>query len=317
MHGTRPRALAVILGTAVAVAVAGCGAQSTASSGTSNNTTFTLSVPPVGDSLPVYQAIDKGYFKDEGLTIKLVPAANGATAINALVSQSTDLALVSYPTLIDAHASGLPVTVAATGINGTDAYKSGLYVLNDSSIKAPADMVGKKMATPSLNSVGDIWFRGVLMSQGLDPSSVKYVEIPQANMASALKAGDVDGAFLTEPTLSAAKKQVNIRAIGYQNGPQGLFATSQQTLKDHAKAIAGFRSALSRAVADIDKDPHGVAEQEMPKYTKLDAQTAAQMNLPDYVTQWDGKSVQALVDLMVKEGIVKKSFDANQLYQKV
>ena len=316
MHRLMHRACALTLGVSLTVAMAGCGGGDSDTKA-SELTTLSLGVPPVGDSLPVYDAIEKGYFKDAGLEIKLVPAANGATTINALISQSTDLALVSYPSLISARASGLPVTIAAMGINGTDEYKAGLYVKADSPVKKPADMLGKTMATPSLGSVGDIWFRGILKDQGLDYTKVMYVEIPQANMATALKAGDVDGAFMTEPTLSAASKALELRAIGFQNGPQGLFATSEKTLKEQSNAVKGFREAMAKAVADIAADPHGVAEKMMPKYTKMDAQTAVAMNLPEYVTEWEGDGVQKVIDLMVALGLIDKGFDAKDLYDEL
>lgn len=278
-------------------------------------TAVTLSVPPVGDSLPVYAAISKGYFKDQGLDVTLTPAANGATAINALVSGSTDLALVSYPSLITAYASGLPVTIAAAGTAGTDQYASGLYVLADSPVRSPADMLGKKFATPSLGSVGDVWFRGVLLKNGLDPAQVKFVEIPQANMASALKAGDVDGIFQTEPTLSATKAKLDVRPIAFQNGPQGLFATSRKLLQERPKVVNGFRVGMAKAVADISADPRGAAAKLMPEYTQMSAQTAGAMGFPAFNTEFDSKGVQELVDLMVQEGLLKKSFDATELYQ--
>ena len=280
-------------------------------------TKVTLSIPPVGDSLPVYDAIAKGYFKDEGLDVELTPAANGATTINALVSGSTDLALVSYPSLITARSSGIPVTIAAPAIAGTQEYASGLYVLADSAIKKPGDMVGKKMATPSLGSVGDIWFRGVLLKEGLDPDSVDYVEIPQANMAAALKAGDVDGIFQTEPTLSATQADLDIRLVGYQEGPQGLFATSEKLLKDQPDVVGAFRAALAKAVADVEADPHGVAKAMMPEYTEMSPDVAAKMRLPQYQVDYDAEGVQAVIDLMVEVGLVKKSFKAGDLFEDV
>lgn len=305
---------ALALALLLAGASSACGGDDTSASA-NGVTKVTLSIPPVGDSLPVYEAISKGYFADEGLDVELTPAANGATTINALVSGSTDMALVSYPSLITAHSSGLPITIAAPGTAGTDEYAAGLYVLADSDIQKPADMVGKKMATPSLGSVGDIWFRGVLLQEGLDPDSVDYVEIPQANMASALEAGDVDGIFQTEPTLSATEASLDVRPIGFQNGPQGLFATSDKLLKEQPDVVAGFRAAMARAVADIEADPHGVAEAMMPEYTEMTPEVAAKMRLPHYEVDYDGAGVQKVIDLMVEVGLLEDSFDAADLYQ--
>jgi len=310
------RACALALGFTLALTIAACGGSATDTKD-GDLTTLTLGAPPVGDSLPVYVAIENGYFEDEGINIKLVPAASGAAAIDAIISQSNDLALVSYPSMISARASGLPVTIAAMGINGTDDYESGLYVRADSSIKKPADMLGKTMAAASLNSVGDIWFRGVLKDEGLDYTKVKYVEIPQANMATALKSGDVDGAFITEPTLSAASKELDLRSIGFQNGPQGVFATSEDTLDEQSSTVKGFREAMAKAIADIADDPHGVAEEMMPEYTDMDSKTAAAMNLPEYVTEWEPNGVQTVIDLMADVGIIDKSFDANDLFDEL
>ncbi|GAB3087890.1 ABC transporter substrate-binding protein [Nocardioides zeae] len=278
-------------------------------------TRVTLSIPPVGDSLPVYQAISKGYFEDEGLSVELTPAANGATTINALVSGSTDLALVSYPSLITAYASDLPVTIAAPAIAGTEEYQAGLYVLADSPIEEPADMLGKKFATPSLGSVGDIWFRGVLLDEGLDYEDVEFVELPQANMAAALEAGDVDGIFQTEPTLSATKADLDVRAIGFQEGPQGLFATSTSTLEDDPEVVEGFRAAMARAVADLEEDPRAVAVAQMPANTEMSAETAETMGLPAYETEYDADGVQDVIDLMAEVGLIEEPFDASDLWR--
>lgn len=274
-----------------------------------------VSIPPVADSLPVFVALENGYFDAEGLSIELVPAANGATAVNSLVSQSTEIALISYPTLINAYSAGIPVTIGAFGIEGTDEYQAAAYVKKDSPLKTLADMVGKTMATPSLNSVGDIFLSGEFIKEGLDPKQVTFVEIPQANMAVALEAGDVDAAFITEPTLSAASKQVDIRPLAVQHGPQGLFATSQSFLDKNQDAIGGFRAALVKAVGDIDKDPHGVAEKVMPKYSNMDAETAKSMHLPLFQTKWNHDGIQDVIDVMVKLGIIKEGFDANVLYK--
>lgn len=276
--------------------------------------TVTLSIPPVGDSLPVYRAISEGYFEDEGIEVELTPAANGATTINALVSGSTDLALVSYPSLITARGADLPVTIAAPAIAGNEGYQAGLYVLEGSAIKEPKDMLGKKFATPSLGSVGDVWFRGVLNEAGLDYSKVEFVEIPQANMASALKAGDVDGIFQTEPTLSATRADLDIRAVDIQIGPQGLFATSEKVLKENPDVVESFRAALARAVEDIEADPHGIAEQEMPKYTDMDAKTAKAMGLPEFQVEYDASGVQDVIDLMFEVGLLEKQYEATDLF---
>lgn len=277
-------------------------------------TKLSISIPPVGDSLPVFVAIDQGFFAANNLEVELVPAANGATAVNSLISQSTDIALISYPTLINAHAAGLPVTTAAVGIDGTKEYQSAIYTVKDSPITTLEQLQGKAVAVPSLNSVGDIFLSGEFLANGLDPATIKYVELPQANMAAALAAGDVDAVFMGEPTLSATLKTMELRPIVIQEGPQGLFATSVTLLETRPEVIKAFRAALAEGVAYIEADPHGVAGATLPNHTKLDTQTATNMNLPFFGTEWNASGVQANIDLMVELGIVDKSFPSTDLY---
>lgn len=276
---------------------------------------LTLSIPPVGDSLPIYIALDEGYFEDEGLDITLVPAANGATSINAVVSASTDLALVSYPSLIVAKSSGIPVTIAALGVDGTEDYQAGIYTLEDSNIQSVEDIVGKRVAVPSLNSVGDIFLSGEFLTNGLDPAAIEFVELPQGNMASALKSGDVDAAFVTEPTLSSARQDIDIRLITYQEGPQGVFITSDSAFDTNPEVIQGFRDAIRRANEDIAKDPQAAAATYMPTHTDMSEETAKAMGLPRYVSEWEASELQEQIDLMAELNIIPEAFDANDLYR--
>ncbi|WP_403022075.1 ABC transporter substrate-binding protein [Salinibacterium sp. GXW1014] len=311
------RFTAIMAAAAVGLTLSACSPEQEASSDESSGSLgkITVSIPPVADSLPVFVAIDNGYFDDLGLEVELVPAANGATAVNSLVSQSTDVALVSVPTLISAKAGGLPVTIAALGIEGVDDYEAAIYVLEDSPIDDLEGLIGKKMATPSLKSIGDIFARGELLDANQDPEGVQYVELPQSNMASALSAGDVDAAFITEPTLSEIRKTLELRPLAVQNGPQGLFATSEDTLDERSDAIKAFREAIAKGVADIEEDPSGVAEATMPNHTSMDANTAANMKLPRYVTEFDPSGFQDMVDLMLEVKLIEKKIEAKDFYR--
>lgn len=315
------RMATVLAATALGLSLTACSTDAGESGSTDPDSgslgTVTVSIPPVADSLPVFVALDKGYFTDLGIEVELVPAANGATAVNSLVSQSTDVALVSVPTLLSARSSGLPVTIAALGVDGTDEYEAAVYVLEESPITDLEGLLGKNMATPSLKSIGDIFTRGELLDAGLDPEGVSYVELPQSNMAGALEAGDVDAAFITEPTLSEVRKTLDIRALSIQNGPQGLFATSEDTLDSRTDAIAAFREAIAMGVADIEEDPSGVAEATMPNHTDMDAETASTMSLPRYVTTWDPAGYQTMADLMVEVNMLENPVDAEELYREL
>jgi NitT/TauT family transport system substrate-binding protein len=136
-------------------------------------------------------------------------------------------------------------------------------------------------------------------------------------MAAALQAGDVDGIFQTEPTLSATQANLDVRPIGHQEGPQGLFATSDQLMEEQPEVVTAFRAALAKAVSDIEADPRGVVEAMMPEYTEMAPEVAAKMRLPEYQVEYDAQGVQEVIDLMVEVGLLKDSFDSGELFKDV
>src|SRR5688572_30265826 len=74
---------------------------------------------------PVYIAIEKGYFKAEGIEVKLERFAGGAQAMAPLSSGQLDVTPSSgvAPSLFNAFARGLPLRIVGTNsadINGAD-----------------------------------------------------------------------------------------------------------------------------------------------------------------------------------------------------
>lgn len=81
--------------------------------------------------------------------------------------------------------------------------------------------------------------------------------------------------------------------------------------------IRKYRTALAKAVKDIEADPHDMAKTEMPKHTDMGAKTTASMHLADYLTKRDGAAAEDVVDPVVMEKLLTKGFQADSLYEEL
>src|SRR6201986_5206766 len=173
--------LTAATGLAVAALAAGCsssGSSSSASSGSSaspsasanlGQTSITVGALPVVDSAGLYLANKLGYFKQEGLTVKVTSVAQSTQAIPDMLHGT--IAVIdgaNYVSFIEGQA------------------------LPSSGITKPADLAGKPVAVNLTNNTQTLTLTAVLKADGVDPSKVKYVVVPFPNMVTALKAKQVD-----------------------------------------------------------------------------------------------------------------------------
>ena len=96
----------------------------------------------------------------------------------------------------------------ANGVASTEPRRRGLRRCRGQegqSYPAPKDLAGKKIAVNTQKNIGDTTVRESVRKDGGDPSNIKFVEMPFANMPAALEKGDIDAAWVVEPSLAVAK----------------------------------------------------------------------------------------------------------------
>jgi NitT/TauT family transport system substrate-binding protein len=168
--------------------------------------TFLLDFTPYGKHAPFFAALDKGFWKDAGFDATIVKGEGSATTISAYAAGVVDFAFADTPTLILARSKGVLVKVAGI-IHDRSLYAFG--TLEENNIKAPQDLKGKRIGS----SVGDaarVMFPAFAKLNGMDPGSVRWVDMTPPARAASLVLGQVDAVtlFLSEsPTFAAKSKE--------------------------------------------------------------------------------------------------------------
>jgi NitT/TauT family transport system substrate-binding protein len=196
----RPLRCALALA-ATLLAVAGCGGSDSDDSGgggggggptPSRPAKVDVGTLPISNAAPMYLGMRKGFFEEEGLELVPHVAQNGAELITGALSGSFDFIFAGYIPSIVARAKGLPITVvAASDLGAKEDSKEWTVTLSKrgSDIRTPKDLEGRTIAVNGLRGVGEVVIKASLEKQGVDPNSIKLLEVPFPEMPVALERG--------------------------------------------------------------------------------------------------------------------------------
>ena len=165
-------------------------------------------------SLPVVLAQQLGYYKKEGLNVTLSSANGGAQAADALVSGSTDTAVVAFDTLLslDTKKAGYESFVTLMR------YYTGILVAapGDTSITSVKSLAHTTVGITSPGSSSERYVDYLLTRAGVNPSTVSFVSIGVGSTAlAALLHHEVSAAFILQPdlTILEAEEHGKVRVL--------------------------------------------------------------------------------------------------------
>jgi len=190
----------------------------------------------------------KGWFEQRlgpGVTIQWFVYNAGPSAMEAILAKSIDLTYVGPNPVINAYARsrGDEGRIIAGAANGGSA----LVVQGDSTLQAPADFRGKKIATPQLGNTQDVAARSWLVAGGLRITQMggdAHV-IPTANPDQLLlfKRKQLDGVWTVEPWVSLLETEAGGKALVEE--PDAITTV----LVARADFLAGRRSLVQKFAA--------------------------------------------------------------------
>ncbi|MEV4067036.1 ABC transporter substrate-binding protein [Nonomuraea dietziae] len=281
-------------------------------------TTLTVGVVPVPSSAPLFIAEKNGFFKAEGLTVKTEIIQAPQAVMPKILNGSMDAFLTSYVSLLAINDSGAAklrlfqhVQTAAPGI-------ASVVVPKDSPIRTAADLKGKTVGVNVLRALGQTVTNAHLQQAGLKPDDVKFTAVPFADQLTALSTKKIDAAWLVEPFLTAARKDLGaVEVIDTTSGPTaGLpldaWGVSEEWLTKNPKTAAAFHRALAKAqqIASADRNAINAV---IPTYTQIPAAAASAMKLGEFSAEVDKASFQKLADLLHGYGYLKAKPDVTTM----
>src|SRR5918996_2507349 len=169
------------------------------------------------DNAAMFVAMEKGFFKAEGLELETVPMAGGAVIVQGVTSGDLQFGWTNVISLYQAHVEGFDfklIAGGATNVKGANETHA-IQVLKTSPIVRAKDLEGKTVAVNTLNNIVHLMAMAWLDKNGANSSKVKFVEIPFPQMEAALTAGKVDAISVQEPFVTAAVAKAGARVLAH------------------------------------------------------------------------------------------------------
>jgi NitT/TauT family transport system substrate-binding protein len=241
--------------------------------------------------LPLYVAIDEGFFTQQGLDLTKETAGAPTVALSAVISGSAQFSIHGPEWTAIAASKGAPVNVIANVVNGAAVWIATTPDFKFDSIK---DIKGQKVITGLMPTTSTSLFMKLLKENGMDAKTdVEMIQV----------------AIGTEPGPLVAK-QADI-AVMYEPGLDQVVAKGMKVVFGFPKTYGAYAFSAVTARNDVDPDTaqrvvNGM-EMAMRFMTKNEAKTVeiAKKEFPTL----DPTVVEAAVKRMLADGVYPPSVD--------
>jgi NitT/TauT family transport system substrate-binding protein len=284
---------------------------------------------------PLYIALEKGYFRAEGLEAQLVPFDAGQPVAVATVSGDIDFGVAGVTSalytlaqqgqlkLIGGWAYDAPTFHTSDVIVSNRAYEAGL--------KSLKDLAGHSAAITQIGSSYQYALALIADKYGVDMKTMRMVPLQSmSNIASAIAGGQADCGVLIVNAALPLLEHGSAKSLGWigDETPWQVAAIwiSAKTANEHHDRVMHFMTALRKATAEYDnafadanKQRHdgptaGEIYAIMGKYLN---QTVDQMKFAigyaDPQLRLDVKDVERQIAWYRAQGMVKGDVDIDQV----
>jgi len=254
----------------MAAAAALLGALTTATGASAQATKVNIGYATATDFLPAFVAKETGCFARNDIDATLTRVQIVSNIPAALMAGSLQIGMSTATVLLQAVDGGLELTTVAGATRMLkDNPTISLVVRQGVEIKSAADVKGKKIGVPGVNSVADVMFRKWLKDNGVKLEDVTFIETPFPQMNDLLKAGTIDAVTAAEPIRSrivAAGTGTRIPQEYYVAvNPDTILAfwiATSQWAKSNPEVVKKFRACLAEGLAFAKKEPEKAKEIE-------------------------------------------------------
>lgn len=202
---------------------------------------------------PLYIAVSRGYFAEEGIDLEIVTGGGSDKSMTALISGDADFALMGPETgvyVVNEGSANHPMII------GQLTKRDGSFLLSREKTDnfSWEDLRGKSVIAGRAGGMPYMTFIYVLLKNGLKPGEdVEVINNIQFNlMGGAFEGGTGDYVTLFEPTATLFERSGSghiVANVGLESGevPYTTFMTMPDTIKKEPKLVESFIRAVYKA----------------------------------------------------------------------
>lgn len=218
-----------------------------------------------GYHAPFFLALERGYYRDQGIELVIQDGKGSTSTIQAVASGSDTFATANLSATALGITRGIPLVAIAALIQKSP---DSVIALANSGIKTPKDIEGKRGAFVTTGA-GDRIFPAFAKAAGIETDKVTKIQIASSARYSVLLQGNADfviGWSFTDaykinkerpiaPPILFADHGINLLSVGV--------VVSKDTLANRGSLVRGFLAATVKGIEEAVRAPKAAVDATM------------------------------------------------------
>lgn len=229
---------------------------------------------------PMYVAIEKGYFANEGIDLSLVTGFGADKTMTAVLSGTADIGFMGSEASIYTYNEGANDYV----VNFAQlTQRAGNFLVAREDIKdfKWEDLKGKKVIGGRKGGMPEMVFEYILKNNGLDPATDLTIDqsIDFGSTGAAFTGGQGEYTVEFEPGATLLEQEnagYVVASLGVDSGyvPYTAFSAKTSYMEKHPDVIQAFTDALQKGMEYVNTHtPEEIASVIQPQFSETDTDT--------------------------------------------
>lgn len=203
-----------------------------------------------------------GFYADEGLEVILEEGRGSSVTAQLVASGQSELGYADAGAILNVASQGAPIKIVSTIWK---AGQYGLVFLEESGIKEPKDLIGKKIAYSPGTALLPL-LEAFLNANAIDKSSLELISASPKSFAGLLSSGQVDAVTDTPEDLVIPMLNQGIKATNmyfYEHGVPIIslsLVARQDKIAANPEPYKKFINASLKGWAEAMKNPEGAVD---------------------------------------------------------
>lgn len=276
----------------------------------------------------LYVALEKGYFKEEGLDVEIVEPADGVT-LQLLAAGKGDFGVSYQEDLSYAKSSDMPLPLKAVATI-VQHNTSGFASVKEKDIQTPADFAGKTYAGWGSESEAAV-IRAIMQNAGVDPDSINIISASGINYGNLQSDVDLMWFFEGWDLVAAQQAGMDINYMACRDLDERLdyytpiLVAREDTLEADPEMVRAFLRATDKGYGyAADRENVAAVVDILLKYAP-DADRELLLASQEYLcSEYRAESPQwglmrdevwdRYTDFMIENKLIEKNVPAKELY---
>lgn len=284
-----------------------------------------IGYPAVTPALPLYLALEKGYFKRLGLDVEAIAFANPQQVVEGIIAgkiQAAGNGVSSGNLAIGEDKSPGYFKIICSNSSNTKFVLEQFVVAKDSPIQQINELNGQKVCS-GLGPQNVALAKAILAKNGCPDAQI--VPLSFDKHIAALTSGEVAAAYTLEPVGTVGRVENKTRTLeagvvskyilGDPLAPWfgGSAAISTNFLSEYPDVAQKFITAYRRGVMEVRRSPL-ISRRYLQRYTQIQPELTRQVPLPDYrmfdeFSTEDVNYFQQFFDFLTSEKVLTRKVD--------